>query len=61
MDEAAIMAKHRKEVSNKYIDMLVDMDIQDIEAKLTTFREEVTEGTRDHKTLAMLSLMWVVE
>ena len=58
MDEAAIMAKHRKEVGNKYIDMLVDMDMQDIEAKLTTFREEVTE---DHKTLAMLSLMWMVE
>ena len=60
IDKAALMAEHRKELGNKYIDMMVNMDAKDIEAKLTEFRA-VTEGTDDQKTLAMLSLMWMVE
>ena len=59
MDKAALMAEHRRELGNKCIDMPLDMDMKDIEAKLTEFRE-VTEGTEDQKTLAMLSLMWMV-
>ena len=47
------MAEHRRELGNKYIDMMVDMDMKDIKAKLAELRE-VTEGTEDQETLAML-------
>ena len=40
--------------------MLVDMEMEDVKAKLEELRK-MTEGTEDQKTLAVLSLMWMVE
>ena len=60
IDKAALMEEHRKELGNKYIYMMVDMEVEDIEAKLAELRE-MTAGTEDQKTLAVLSLMWMVE
>ena len=60
IDKAALMEEHRKELGNKYIDMMVDMEVEDIKAKLEELRE-MTEGTEDQKTLAVLSLIWMVE
>ena len=54
------MEEHRKVLGNKYIDMMVDMEMEDVKAKLEELRE-TTEGTEDQKTLAVLSLMWMVE
>ena len=42
-------------------DMLVDMEMEDVKAKLEELRREMTEGTEDQKTLAVLSLTWMVE
>ena len=54
------MVEHRKVIGNRYVDMLVDMEMEDVKAKLEELRE-MTEGTEDQKTLAVLSLMWMVE
>ena len=60
LDKAALMVEHRKVMGNRYVDMLVDMEMEDVKAKLEELRE-MTEGTEDQKTLAVLSLMWMVE
>ena len=60
IDKAALMEEHRKVLGNKYIDMMVDMEMDDVKAKLEELRE-TTEGTEDQKTLAVLSLMWMVK
>ena len=54
------MVGHRKVMGNRYVDMLVDMEMEDVKTKLEELRE-MTEGTEDQKTLAVLSLMWMVE
>ena len=48
IDKEMIMAKHREEMGIKYIDMLVDMDMKDIETMLMKFRENMT-GVTDAK------------
>ena len=60
LDKAALMEDHRKVMGNRYVDMLVDMEMEDVKAKLEELRE-TTEGTEDQKTLAVWSLMWMVE
>ena len=60
LDKAALMVEHRKVMGNSYVDMLVDMEMEDVKAKLEELRK-MTEGTEDQKTLAVLSLMWMVE
>ena len=54
------MMEHRKVMGNSYVDMLVDMDMEDVKAKLKEFWR-LSEGTEDQKTLAVMSLMWMVE
>ena len=60
LDKAALMAEHRKVMGNSYVDMLVDMEMEDVKAKLEELKR-LSEGTEDQKTLAVLSLMWMVE
>ena len=50
------MEEHRKVLGNKHIDMMVDLEMEDVKAKLEELRE-MTEGTEDQNTLAVLSLM----
>ena len=60
MEKAVLMAEHRKVMGNSYVDMLVDMEMEDVKAKLDELKR-LSEGTEDQKTLAALSLMWMVE
>ena len=60
LDKAAIMAEHRKVMGNSYVDMLADMEMEDVKAKVEEFKR-VSEETEDQKTLAALSLIWMVE
>ena len=60
MDKAVLMAEHRKVMGNSHVDMLVDMEMEDVKAKLDELKR-LSEGTEDQKTLAVLSLMWMVE
>ena len=54
------MVEHRKVMGNSYVDMLVGMEMEDVKAKLDELRR-LSEGTEDQKTLAVMSLMWMVE
>ena len=60
LDKAAIMAEDRKVMGNSYVDMLADMEMEDVKAKVEEFKR-VSEETEDQKTLAALSLIWMVE
>ena len=60
MDKAAFMAEHRKVMGNSYVDMWVDMEMEEVKAQVEELRR-LSEGTEDQKTLAALSLMWMVE
>ena len=44
-----------------HIDMLANMNTEQAEEMLMKFRENMSGVTEDQKTLAMLSLMWMVE
>ena len=49
------MAKHRNDMGKKYIDMLVGMNTEELDASLIKFRDCVTVlpgsvGTEDQKT-----------
>ena len=60
MDKAAFMAEHRKVMGNSYVDMWVDMEMEEVKAQVEELRR-LSEGTEDQKTLAALSLVWMVE
>ena len=55
-----LVVQQRKVMGNSYVNMLVDMEMEDAQAKLEELRK-MTEGTKDQKTLAVLSLMWMAE
>ena len=48
LEKAALMVEHRKVMGNRYVDMLVDMEMEDVKAKLEELRE-MTEGTERSK------------
>ena len=48
-------------MGNGHIDMLANMNTEQPEEMLMKFRENMSGVTEDQKTLAMLSLMWMVE
>ena len=54
-----LMAEHGKVMGNSYVDMLVEMEMEDVKAKLDELKR-LSKGT-DQKTLAVLSLIWMVE
>ena len=60
LDKEVLMAEHRKVMGNSYVDMLVDLEMEDVKAKLDELKR-LSEGTEDQKTLVALSLIWMVE
>ena len=60
LDKEELMENHRRAMGNGHIDMLANMNTEQAEEMLMKFRENMGV-TEDQKTLAMLSLMWMVE
>ena len=59
LDKEELMENHRRAVGNGHIDMLANMNTE--HEMLMKFWENMSGVTEDQKTLAMLSLMWMVE
>ena len=55
------MENHRRAMGNGHIDMSANMNTEQAEEMLMKFRESMSGVTEDQKTLAMFSLMWIVE
>ena len=60
LDKEVLMAEHRRVMGNSYMDMLVDLEMEDVKARLDELKR-LSEGTEDQKTLVTLSLIWMVE
>ena len=41
LDKAALMAEHRRVMGNSYLDMWVDMEMEDVKAQVEEFKETV--------------------
>ena len=61
LDKEELMENHRRAMGNWHIDMLAKMNTEEAEEMLMKFWENMSGVTEDQKTLAMLSLMWMVE
>ena len=61
LDKQELMENHKREMGNEHIDMLANMNTEQVEEMLMNFRENMSGVTEDQKTIAMMSLMWMVE
>ena len=61
LDKQELMENHKREMGNEHIDMLANMNTEQAEEMLMNFREKMSGVTEDQKTIAMMSLMWMVE
>ena len=61
LDKQKLMENHKREMENEHIDMLANMNTEQVEEMLMNFRETMSGATEDQKTIAMMSLMWMVE
>ena len=61
LDKQELMENHRREMGNEHIHMLANMNTEQVEEMLMNFRENMSGVTEEQKTIAMMSLMWMVE